>query len=317
MAVSTEFRKGLARSKDAKARLTEAKKARPGGDFNAPDLPKGTYILRVTAEAGITSKNTLYARLNWMIMKGEHAKTSFYRDYYLEGDDAALTQKNWDALSKNVQVLAGIGEEDLENFESWSTDDLCDVLDKIDSEAPIVRAVLSPWTSKSGNRNMDVWCNSLIEDISAEELDVDPDDVEEEEEEADGEEATDEGDDGVIDLEALGVAADDGDEDALATLTTMAEAAEIDPDEYDTWAELAAALPEEEAEEEDEEEEEEVVISKDDFVYYKPKGKRVAVKCKVLSANKAKEECTISEVADPKKKYSAVKWADCELVTEE
>lgn len=317
MAVSAEFRKGLARSKDAKARLTAAKKARPGGDFNAPDLPKGAYILRVTAEANKTSKGNLYARLNWMIMKGEFAKTSFYKDFFLEGDNDEMVQKNWDALSKAVQVLADIGEEELADFENWSTDDLCDVLDKIDSEAPLVRATLNPWISKSnGNRNLDVWFNSLIEDVASEELDVDPDDIEGEEEEADGEEATDEGDDGVIDLEALGVAADDGDEDALAKLAELAEAAGIDPDEYDTWAELAAALPEEEAEEE-EEEVEEVVISKDDFVYYKPKGKRTAVKCKVLSSNKAKEEATIAEVADAKKKYSAVPWASCELVEEE
>lgn len=316
MAVSAEFRKSLARSKDAKARLTAAKKARPGGDFNAPDLPKGSYIVRVTAEAGQTSKNTLYARLNWMIMKGEHAKTSFYRDYYLEGDNAELTQKNWDGLSKNVQVLAGIGEEDLENFESWSTDDLCDVLDKIDSEAPIVRATLSPWQSKNGNRNMDLWCNALIEDIAAEELDVDPDDLEEEEEESEEEEAEGEAEEAT--LEALGEAADEGDEDALAKLTELAEAAGIDPDEYESWADLAAALPEEEEEEEEEEEaEEEVVISKDDKVFFKPKGKRTAVECKVLSANKAKEEATLCEVADAKKKYSNVPWADCDLVEEE
>lgn len=91
-----------------------------------------------------------------------------------------------------------------------------------------------------------------------------PDDDEEGEVEED-EEAEEESEDEESeedDLEALGEAADNEDEDAVARLTELASEAELDPDDYDTWVELSQALgeadpPEEEEEAEDESEEEE------------------------------------------------------------
>lgn len=56
--------------------------------------------------------------------------------------------------------------------------------------------------------------------------------------------------------EDLGKLADGGDDDAMATLGELAEAAGLDPDDFGTWVELAEALepePEPEAEEEPEE----------------------------------------------------------------
>lgn len=46
------------------------------------------------------------------------------------------------------------------------------------------------------------------------------------------------------DLETLGAEADSEDTDAQETLTNLATGAGVDPDEYDTWAELAEALAE-------------------------------------------------------------------------
>jgi hypothetical protein len=46
------------------------------------------------------------------------------------------------------------------------------------------------------------------------------------------------------DLDALGEAADAEDEEAIDRLTTLAGEADLDPDDYDTWAELATALSE-------------------------------------------------------------------------
>lgn len=58
--------------------------------------------------------------------------------------------------------------------------------------------------------------------------------------------------------------ADEGDEDAAAALTEACEEAEIDPDEYATWAELAPVLAEALGLEEEEEEAEEDEESDDD-----------------------------------------------------
>jgi hypothetical protein len=70
-----------------------------------------------------------------------------------------------------------------------------------------------------------------------------------EEEEAEEEEAEEE-----EDLEVLGEAADEDDKAAQKRLTALAKEAEVDPNDYDTWAELAEYLgsEEEEAEEESE-----------------------------------------------------------------
>lgn len=48
-----------------------------------------------------------------------------------------------------------------------------------------------------------------------------------------------------LDLEALGVAADEGDDDAAATLTEKAEEAGLDTEDYATWAALAEVLGQE------------------------------------------------------------------------
>lgn len=91
-------------------------------------------------------------------------------------------------------------------------------------------------------------------------------DEDEEEEEPEEEEDEDE------DLSEMGEMADDGDEDAMVALTEAAEEAGLDPDDYDTWSDLAAVLseseeedeePEEDEEDEESEEEEEVEIDEE------------------------------------------------------
>lgn len=254
MAVSADFRKALTKTKDAavKAKFKEAKKARPSDGFEAPDIPKGNYILRVTAEAGVSDKGKMFVRLPWMIMKGEHAKTTHAAYYDIGSDNEDVSRIAWEGLSKAVQVLTDMGEEDLENFENWTFDDLCDVLDQIDKEAPIVRGYISPRKDNNDKRRLNTYFNELV-DTETEELDVDPDELEEEAEETE----------------------------------------------------------EEQEEEQEEEAEEEITLSKGDEVLYKPKGKRSAVVCEVVSTNKAKETATLKEVDSPSKKYTEVAWSDC------
>lgn len=88
----------------------------------------------------------------------------------------------------------------------------------------------------------------------AEALEIDPDDYDSwaelatalaeppaaPEEEVEAEPETADADD--EDLEALGEQADDDDDDAQTKLTALAAEADLDPDAYDTWAELATAL---------------------------------------------------------------------------
>lgn len=79
-----------------------------------------------------------------------------------------------------------------------------------------------------------------------------------------------EDDDESIDYEALGEAADEEDEEAMEALAEAAADAGLDPDDYESWADLAEALTnsessddedEEEADDEDEEEEAQVSIA--------------------------------------------------------
>ncbi len=70
----------------------------------------------------------------------------------------------------------------------------------------------------------------------------------EEEEEEEAEDGDGDGDD----LDALAEAADADDEDAQGKITDLAEAAGVDPDEYETWVEVVAAINESGGEEEEE-----------------------------------------------------------------
>jgi hypothetical protein len=305
MPVSAEFRKGLSKNTAAKKRFTKAKEARPGSGFDAPDVPKGQYICQVTAEAYKNGRGNLEVALKYKIMKGEFANTQWKRRYELEGDEerAEFIDKDWEALSKSIQVLADIGEEELEDFQNWSTDDLCDILDKIEEEAPIVKAGISPWESKSGTRNLNFFINSIVEDVEAEELDVDPDDVGEEEEAEEEAEEEEE-------KKPTARSSRNGKKSTAKPTATRSTRKKQEEEE-------AEEEEEEEEAEQEEGEEEAPEILKGNFVFYKPKGSRKTVECEVVSSNRAKEECTLKSVDDPTKKYTAVAWDAVELIEEE
>lgn len=125
-----------------------------------------------------------------------------------------------------------------------------------------------------------------------------------EEEEEEDEEPAD-------DLEALGEAADNGDEDAMERLETLAEKTGVDPDDYASWPLLAEYLSreeggtegdeeddeEEETEEDDEEEGDEEEPSEPEkgmTVYYKPKGKRRFLEFEVRTLNKSARTVSLS-----------------------
>lgn len=287
MAVSADFRKAMDRNKEAQKRFKESKKARPG-DFAAPEIDDGRYIARVSAEAGKTPNQAVpYVRIRWMIVTGEYAKTSWMTDFYLEGKNEEQTQRNWDQLSKAIQVLADISDEQMEEFENWSMADLCDVIDEIDANAPLCKVRLKNW---KGEKSSGLNCIFL-------EL-VDADDVEIETSEEDEEKAL------RAAPQTSARAAKNGSPPRGKAPTKTEEATGDDDD---------ASGDDTDGDGGDEPQE----LAKGDKVLHKPKGKRSKLECEIVSVNKAKEEYTLKEVDNPKNKHTAIAWADCEPVVSE
>lgn len=214
-------------------------------------------------------------------------------------------------------------------------DGLEDVLEELKEVKPFFRFSTSQSEPTDQYPNPRVWENwhgvRGLEDYEPEE---DDDEVEEDEEVQEEEEEEDDSDsdsddeeeeeieqgDGE-DLGALAEAADSGDEDAEVKLTELAEEANIDPDEYETWAEVVEAMePEEESEEEEDEEseeeevgeEEEGVITpeKEEIYYYKPPNKRKKVEVEVTAVFKSKETCNLRDLENEGKTYRGVAWSD-------
>jgi hypothetical protein len=135
--------------------------------------------------------------------------------------------------------------------------------------------------------------------------------VEEEPEEEPEEEEEVEDD---ISLPDLGDLADDnGDEDAMVKLTEAAAEAELDPDDYETWAELAAALVKLRVEATQGEEGEWAPEAGEVYLYKtNPKAKK-ATECEVVLVLGAKQLVNLKSLDDGKI-FKAVKWDALENV---
>lgn len=199
MAVSAEFRKGIAKSKEAVKRLTKAKKARPSA-FETPDIPDGVYICRITVDADKDKNGDFYVKLNWIIAEGEYKNKKFFQLLRLQHKNEKVKEFAWNYLSKAIQILKDIGEEELEDFENWDLADVCDVLDEIDKEAPYARCSIK--TRKDGEYvNLNMYINSLVDSDNRNESDDDETDESndsddsEESEEAEDEEESEESED--------------------------------------------------------------------------------------------------------------------------
>lgn len=121
----------------------------------------------------------------------------------------------------------------------------------------------------------------------------------------------------------LGLAelADNGDEAAQLGLTKHAESVGLDPDEYETWAELAEAISpdttgedeeaeeedDEESEDEEEEEEEEHVPEKSEVYWYKPPKKKKKKECVCTAVFHKKRTCNLKNL-DDNTVYKTVPW---------
>lgn len=288
MPISSDFAKRLTRNKSAKTRFKKAKEARPG-EFTAPEIPNGNYVARCSVSAGNTKKDgTPFVSIKWVIVEGEHAKKSWSQDFYLEGDDEDRVQKTWDALSKAIQVLAGIDDEVMEEFESWEMEDLIEVLEEIDKEAPYCRIGIRNWKGEKSS-GITAYFNAL----------VDPDEIGKEDEDEDEEEP-------VVQKGRKGKSA------------PKQEAVDDEGDEEDDEEEVAEEPEAEEEEDEEEEEAEELVeIKKGMVVYYKPPKSKSAVECEVKRVSKVKKTCLLARTDDEDETFKDIPWDSIEVVEDE
>lgn len=137
-------------------------------------------------------------------------------------------------------------DDELEDFDDEDSDEDADE-DEEDEESPDYSEMsLKDLRAEAKERDIDTAGMKKADLIEA--LEESDNEDEDEEDEDSGDEDEEEG----PDLEALGEAGDEDDKKAQKELTKLAKAAGIDPDEYETWPELAEALAE--SDEEDEEE---------------------------------------------------------------
>ena len=186
-------------------------------------------------------------RFGFEITSGEYKGANVAKWINLRPEDVEYSEYDYADLSETLQNL---GKE----IDTTDLSTIPDIAEELTSEQPecMIYCDVNEYTNKKGEKkqNQRVRVNGLLEEggASAETGGDEPDGDE------DGEE---------IDLEALAASADDDqDEDAQAQLTEIAESYDIDPNDYETWAEVVelirekASEGEEEQEEEQEEEEE-------------------------------------------------------------
>jgi len=217
-------------------------------------------------------------------------------------------------------------------------DDLKDLLEGLKEAAPYTKfstRASTPtkeypeprtWETLLGSEGLEDYEPEEEDDVDEPEEGEEPNDEDEEDEVEDEEEGGEaEGDEEAeeISLDDLGVAADeeeeaegeDGDQSSRDELKALAEAAEIDPDEYSSWGALAEALGEaatdEDAEEDDEEEEEEEEPPfepvKGGVCSYKPPKKKKPVDCEIKRVLKKAQTCDLESLADGTK-FKGVAW---------
>lgn len=326
MAVSKDFAKRLAASKVAQKRLKKAAKARPS-EYSIPEIENGTYICRIGVSTRIFEKtNCPIISIHWAVVEeGEYKGVHHQMDFWLEGDDEDKVQKTWDNLSRAIQVLANLDEEDMESFAEWSMSDLIGVLDEIDKAAPLCKVRIKNWKGEKSS-GLNAYFNELVDSVDAEDAEEDEEEEQEEkkpakksskpakksskkaEQEEDEDDSDDEDEEDSDDEE-------EEEEEKPAKKSSKKPAKKAKQEEEDD--EDTEDESEDEDSEDDAEKEDEFSVEKGDIVSYKPPRKKTAVDCKVLSVNVKKETVSLVQEDDKTKKYTDVSWNDIEVYAEE
>lgn len=111
-----------------------------------------------------------------------------------------------------------------------------------------------------------------------------------------------------IDLNALGAAADAGDEEATIKLSELCQAAGIDPNEIDTWAEVVIQLAGGEAA--DAAQESTFTPEKGQVYFYKPPKAPKAIECEVTAVFAASSKVNLKNLDDGKTSYKSIAWGE-------
>jgi hypothetical protein len=117
-------------------------------DFSVPEIPDGSYIVRVRAKVGVTAKKMVpYAEFRWTVVD----ESGFYgkghkETFFLENEDYDRLEKTFDRLGKTIKVLVGRQDIQLETF-----DELEKFMEEIDAARPHARVTLKNWEGKNGN----------------------------------------------------------------------------------------------------------------------------------------------------------------------
>ena len=112
---------------------------------------------------------------------------------------------------------------------------------------------------------------------------------------------------GEVDLSALGAAGDSGDEDAIAQLTSLCDAAGINPDDIETWSKVATMLAGDGGGE--------ATAPAGDFTpevgqvyYFKPPKAKKAVECEVTAVFDKSKKVNIKNLDDGKTIYKSIAY---------
>lgn len=180
--------------------------------------------------------------------------------------------------------------------------------------------VQEQWLAAETNYEAEDNVEEVVEDEEEEEVD---EETEDEEEEEDEEPENDEDDEN---LDELGAAAEEGDDDAQTKLFKLAEDSGADMDavnETETWMEVVDLIKEaqeegdegeedeESEEEESEEEEEEFVPEKGEYYKYKPPRARKSSEHEVISVAVTKQTVSLKAL-ETGKVYKGVSWDELE-----
>lgn len=235
-------------------------------------IPKGRYTAKLTKmvcgdqdfemEIGKGKKQKIkipLVRFNFLITSGEYKGANVSKFINLRPESVQYSEYDYADLSESLQKLGyQIDDADLSGIP--------DIAEDATKEQPevMIYCDIKEYTNKKGEKKeiQVVRVNELIKDAP-------PSDDSGEEEADDSEE---------VDLDALATSADDdSDEEAQTKLTEIAEKYDIDPNNLDTWADVAEAIKEaQEGAAEEEAEEEEAEEEADEVVSVKPVKKKVA-----------------------------------------
>lgn len=215
------------------------------------------------------------------------------------------------------------GEECTEGLggdtEKEAMESLDALLEELKEQGPFFKFGTSASTPTAEYPEPRTWENWFgvrgLEDYEPEEeSDPEVEDDPEDDAEEDKPEKSDEDD---IPFKQLGEAADEGDEEAETELTTIAEGQDLNPDDYETWSELAVALGDDVADDTEEEDDDDpgTETPEKGVVYgYKPPKSRTVLECECTAVFEGRETCNLKDL-DGEKIFKSVSWDDLEEVS--